>query len=108
MYDLRAKSGRGEGGVGNPLSVLLGRTNLLRRNNSLSFKHGIELIGREVAQGFNLARWPSNLQAIDLRRRTQTEVHTKIVLREIAAAAVDLVGLCHAPGHDLQARIQCQ
>ena len=71
-------------------------------------QHRIELIGSQTADVIDCAGGPVNLDAIDLGRRAKTEVHAQIVLRKIAAAAVDFAGLRHAAGDNLHARIQGQ
>src|SRR5580704_5839476 len=84
------------------------RPNSLRRNHALPLEHRIELIGGKVSQSLHLARWPADLQAVDLGCSAQPGVDAQIVLREIAATAVDLIGLGNAAGNDLEPGVERQ
>src|SRR6266849_68062 len=63
--------------------------------DSLPFDDGVDLVCRDILEGFNLPGWPANLNQIDPGRRAQTEVQTKIILRKITPAAADFVELGH-------------
>src|ERR1700733_11275942 len=69
---------------------------LLRRHYSFSLEDGIEFISRQVLDRVERARGPANFQAVDLDRRSESEMHAQIVLRKITAATVDLRSLGHA------------
>src|SRR5271165_1464118 len=80
----------------------------LRGDNPLPFQHGIELIRGHSRQILYLSRWPANFDAVDFLRCANAKVHAQVVLRQIAAAAVNLFGLGHAPGDNFNARVERQ
>ncbi len=49
---------------------------------------------------------PVNFNAVDLCSRAETEVQTQIVLRKIAATAVNFIGLRHSAGDDFDAGVE--
>ena len=64
------------------------------------------LVDGKVGQRFGVAGGPMDLDLIDLRCVCQSEMDSQIVLREVAAATVNFVGLRHATGDDRDSRIQ--
>src|SRR5208283_131077 len=69
------------------------RANLFGRNHSLPFPHTIKPVCFQLLYGLNLARRPANLQAVDLRCLIQPEVHSQVMLRKVAPAAMNLFRL---------------
>src|SRR5689334_4729041 len=78
--------------------VIASRT-LFERNPS-SFTSDVEPVGREPRRGLRLSVRPANHEPIDLTRAAKTEVHAKIVLRQVAAAAAYFSRLLRAAGVD--------
>src|SRR5215472_6639007 len=73
-------------------------------NDAGTLQDGIKLVGGEVRERIGFARWPENFHAVDPGRDTQPEMQTQIVLREVAATAMNFVRLRHAAGNHLDAR----
>src|SRR3569833_1516678 len=78
------------------------------RNDSFAFTDGVVAIGLEILQGFHFARRPTHFEGIDLCGGTESKMHAQIVLRKVAAAAVDLVRLGDAIGRQLELRVERQ
>ena len=62
-------------------------------NNSLSFFHCVEAIGRQIVQSLSLAGGPENFYAIQVIVRTEAEVDSEIALRQITSTAADFIHL---------------
>src|SRR5881628_1115316 len=54
--------------------------------------------------GLDFSIRPADLQEVDLARRSQAKMETRIILRKVAAAASHLVYLAGIPGDDTNAR----
>ena len=78
-------------------------THLGQGDDSFAFQNAIELIGREILGRIDRAGWPAYFERVDLSGCAEAKMHAEIVLRNITAAAVNLVGLGHPSGDDFQA-----
>ncbi len=81
------------------------RADAFFRNNSLPFKHRVEFVRGKILYLIHGSRRPVDLYMIDSLRCAEAEMHPQIILREIASAAVNLIGLRHSAGNDLDAGI---
>src|SRR6185437_9996412 len=61
--------------------------------DALPFHHGVNRVWRNVAQCLHPATGPADFYGINLGLLTQSEVLTQVVLRKIAATALDLTEL---------------
>src|SRR5262245_25955109 len=75
-----------------------------RRDTAASLFERVELVAVEVVPAFLEAVRPAHVDAIDARGGSQAEVHAEIVLRQVAAAAADLLPLLRVAGHRAHAR----
>src|ERR1700674_2862178 len=66
---------------------------LIRGYDSFAFFHNIETVRRKVLQDLSAAGRPANLNPIDFVRGPQSKMHPQVILREIAAAAANLIDL---------------
>src|SRR5258708_7820779 len=82
--------------------------NAFRRHHAGAFQDGIELVSRQIRERVQFSRGPANFDAVDFGGGAQTEMQTKIVLRQVTAAAVDLVALRDAPGDDFDSCADCE
>ncbi len=57
------------------------RANGLRGDDTLTFQHGVELVGMQVGECFGCAGWPADFDCFYLGRVSQTEVDPQIALR---------------------------
>jgi hypothetical protein len=61
--------------------MIYGRgTNALGGDYAVAFEHGIELVGRQGAEGFGFSRRPVNFHTVDFFGLAKPEVHSQIVL----------------------------
>jgi hypothetical protein len=73
----------------------------------LSFDDGVDLVGCDIFEIFDLASRPADLNEIDLRGGAQAEMQTQIILRKIAPATADFVKLRHRSRVNRHARANC-
>ena len=65
----------------------------ITRDHAFPLAHSIISIGFQVAQSFEFAGRPSDFDCIHLACGSQAKVNPQVVLREIAAAAVNFIDL---------------
>src|SRR5712671_2555009 len=64
-----------------------------RPHNAFTFFNVNQLVGLHIFQRVDLSCWPANFQNLRLVRFAQAEVNAQVVLRDVAAAAANLVNL---------------
>src|SRR5215469_4294786 len=79
------------------------RANTRGGNDAGTLQDGIEPVGGQISKGIGFAGWPEDFYPVDLGGRIESEVQTQVVLREVTAAAMNLIGLSHAAGSHFDA-----
>src|ERR1051326_4069465 len=71
---------------------------------SLPLDERVQPIRTQTRPVFFAAVRPSDVETIDHRRCAETEVHAKVILRQITAAAANLLPLLDSGGDDVDPR----
>src|SRR5215471_7263055 len=80
------------------LPLHLARKTLLL-NDSRSFFHIDQLIGRDIFECVHTTAWPADFNQIHLLGFAQAKVNTQIILGKITAAAAHFINLLHGCLH---------
>jgi hypothetical protein len=79
-----------------------------RGNETLPLPNYVGAIGGQISKFFDLSVRPENLDEIQPFMATQSEVKSKIVLRQVTASTQNLVDLDEVSGRRSHSRIQSE